>query len=163
MLVHWVKQILQLIHFVMYYQGSKSSVPWKKELVQLTAQIGSQVLFLETTIVLECPVKVLFVSFPVRHTEYFKRPVEEFRFSKINNFYCFIKNILKWNWPLLIYLAFLGPHLQGSNQSYSCWPAPQPQLLGIRGMSTTYTTAPSNARFPTHWARPGIEPTSSWI
>ena len=30
-------------------------------------------------------------------------------------------------------------------------------------MSTTYTKAHSNARSQTHWARPGIEPMSSWI
>ena len=30
-------------------------------------------------------------------------------------------------------------------------------------MSTTYTTAHGNAGYLTHWARPGIEPASSWI
>ena len=34
---------------------------------------------------------------------------------------------------------------------------------GIRAMSTTHTTAHSNAGSPTHWARPGIEPMSSWL
>ena len=29
--------------------------------------------------------------------------------------------------------------------------------------STTYTTAHGNARSLTHWARPGIEPTTSWF
>ena len=32
-----------------------------------------------------------------------------------------------------------------------------------RAASRTYTAAHSNARFLTHWARPGIETTSSWI
>ena len=32
----------------------------------------------------------------------------------------------------------------------------------LGSMSATYTTAHSNARSPTHWARPGIKPESSW-
>ena len=40
---------------------------------------------------------------------------------------------------------------------------PQPQECGIRALSSTYTTAHSNAGSLTHWARTGIEPTSSWI
>ena len=52
---------------------------------------------------------------------------------------------------------------QGVNLSCSCWPTPQPQKCGIPAMSVTYTTAHSNAGFLTHWARPGIKPTSSWI
>ena len=30
-------------------------------------------------------------------------------------------------------------------------------------MSATYTATHGNARAPTHWARPGIEPASSWV
>ena len=33
----------------------------------------------------------------------------------------------------------------------------------IWAASATYSTAHRNARSPTHWARPGIKPTSSWI
>ena len=51
----------------------------------------------------------------------------------------------------------------GSNQSYSCQPTPQPQPHQIWAASATYTTAHGNARSLTHWARPGIEPTSSQI
>ena len=51
----------------------------------------------------------------------------------------------------------------GSNQSCSCQPTPEPQQLGIRAMSATYTTAHSNVGSLTHWARPGIEPTTSWF
>ena len=47
--------------------------------------------------------------------------------------------------------------------SYSCWPTPQPQRHGIQASSETYTKAHSNARSRGHCARPGIEPTSSWI
>ena len=53
----------------------------------------------------------------------------------------------------------------GSNQSHSPWPMPQPQQCWIRATSATYTTATlsgSNTRSLTHWARPGIEPPSSW-
>ena len=50
----------------------------------------------------------------------------------------------------------------GSNWSDSCRPTPWPQQWWIRAESVTYTTAHSNAGSPTHWAKPGIEPTSSW-
>ena len=40
---------------------------------------------------------------------------------------------------------------------------PQPQQLGIWALSMTYTTAHNNAGSFTHWARPGIKLTSSWI
>ena len=46
---------------------------------------------------------------------------------------------------------------------HSCQPKPQAQQLGIRATFVTYTTAQGNARYPTHWERPGIEPISSWI
>ena len=53
---------------------------------------------------------------------------------------------------LFIYFApppfSLGLHLQrvkvprlGVDRSCSCWPTPQPQQLGVRGASSTYTTA----------------------
>ena len=51
----------------------------------------------------------------------------------------------------------------GSNQSSSCWPTSQPQQYQIQAASVTYTTAQGNAISLTHWARPGIKPTSSWI
>ena len=51
----------------------------------------------------------------------------------------------------------------GSNSSYSCQPTPQPQQWQIWAMSATYTIADGNARSLTHWGRPGIEPTSSWV
>jgi len=43
------------------------------------------------------------------------------------------------------------------------WPTPQPQQHHIQATSSTYTTAHGNARSLTHWARPGMEPESSWI
>ena len=51
----------------------------------------------------------------------------------------------------------------GSNWSWSFQPMPQPQQCGIQATSATYTIALSNAGSLTHQARPGIEPTSSWI
>ena len=46
---------------------------------------------------------------------------------------------------------------QGSNQSCSHQPMPQPQKCKIQAKSVTYTTAHINARSLTHWVRPGIE------
>ena len=51
----------------------------------------------------------------------------------------------------------------GSNQSYSCWPTPQPQQHQIWAASATCNTAHGNARHLTHWVRTGIEPTTSWF
>ena len=53
----------------------------------------------------------------------------------------------------------------GSNWSCSCRPTPpsQPEPSGIRARSATQTTTHSNSRSLTCWARPGIEPPSSWI
>ena len=47
--------------------------------------------------------------------------------------------------------------------SCSCWPTPQPQQHQIQAESVTYTRVHSNAGSLTPWARPGIEPTTSWI
>ena len=48
--------------------------------------------------------------------------------------------------------------------SYSCWPVTEPQQCQIQASSVTYTTVHGNARSSlTHWARPGIETSSSWI
>ena len=45
-----------------------------------------------------------------------------------------------------------------------CQPTPEPQQHHqLWAASVTYTTAHGNARSFTHWARPGIEPTSLWI
>ena len=52
---------------------------------------------------------------------------------------------------------------QGSNWSCSCCSTPKPQQCQIRATTLTYTTAHGNARSLTHWARPGIEPVSSWM
>ena len=56
------------------------------------------------------------------------------------------------------------------NWSYSCRPTPQPQQLRIWGVSATSATAigtatpdPRASATPNPWARPGIEPESSWI
>ena len=55
----------------------------------------------------------------------------------------------------------------GWNQSCSCLhipqPQPQPQPGQIWAVSVTCTTAHGNTRYLTHWARPGIQPESSWI
>ena len=51
----------------------------------------------------------------------------------------------------------------GSNRSYNYWPTPQSHQHQIRTASATYTTAQDNARFLTHWSKPGIELESSLI
>ena len=55
------------------------------------------------------------------------------------------------------------PNSASTSAARSCsrWPTPQPQ--GIWAASATYTTAHSNARSLTHWARLGIKPESSWM
>ena len=52
-----------------------------------------------------------------------------------------------------------------ANWSWSCQPTsqPQPQPRQLWAPSATYATAHGNAGCLTHWARPGIEPASSWI
>ena len=68
------------------------------------------------------------------------------------------------------FFVFLGPHRGiwkfpdlGSSWSCSCQPTPQPQQRQIWATSVTYTTAYSNAGSLTYWARPRIEPASSWM
>ena len=46
---------------------------------------------------------------------------------------------------------------------HSCWFTPQAQQCQIPTASVTYTTAHGDAGSLTHWARPGIEPTTSWF
>ena len=50
----------------------------------------------------------------------------------------------------------------GLNQSCNCQPVPQPRQCRIRATSAAYTTAHVNARSLSHWARPRMEPESSW-
>jgi len=45
----------------------------------------------------------------------------------------------------------------------SCHPTPEPQQCQIRATSVTYITAHGNYGSLTHWARPGIEPATSWF
>ena len=80
-------------------------------------------------------------------------------------------------WFLIIYmyiyfvfLPFLGllPAAYGGSQARGRIRAVvsslcQPQQRRIRAVPATYTTAHSNAGSPTHRARPGIEPTTSWL
>ena len=71
---------------------------------------------------------------------------------------------------LLLFICFLGPHLRhvevpglGFEWSCNCQPTSQPQQRRIWAASVTYATACSNERSLTNWARPGIEPSFSWI
>ena len=58
--------------------------------------------------------------------------------------------------------AYGGAKARGL-RSCSCWPIPEPQQRGIWAMSVTCTTAHGDARSSTHWARPGVEPPTSWF
>ena len=81
------------------------------------------------------------------------------------------KTFLSQDYFPFFFFAFLGPHLQHIEiprvpiRATSCQPTPQPQpqQCKIQAESSTYTTGHGNAGSLTHWARPGIEPASSWI
>ena len=66
------------------------------------------------------------------------------------------------------FFCFLGLHLQHMEVS-RLGVKLEIQLLAyaigteIQAIYVTYTTAHGNTTSVTHWARPGIEPTSSWI
>ena len=51
----------------------------------------------------------------------------------------------------------------GSNSSCSCQPTPQLWQHQIQATSSTYPATHSRAGSLTQWARPGIEPASSWV
>ena len=79
-------------------------------------------------------------------------------------------NILEYYIQFFFFFFFLGLSVQhmevprlGWNQSCSCQPTPQPQERRIWAVSATCATAHGNAISLTHWVRPRIEPTSSWI
>ena len=80
----------------------------------------------------------------------------------------------RWPYFYIFYLLFYfnlfraAPrHMEvprlGSNRTCSRQLTPQPQQCGIRVASAGYTTAHGNARSLTHWARPGIKPSPSWM
>ena len=51
----------------------------------------------------------------------------------------------------------------GTTAASLCQPMPEPQQCGIRAESVTDTTAHGNSGSPTHQAKPGIQPTTSWF
>ena len=68
-----------------------------------------------------------------------------------------------------IHSFFLGPYLWhmdvcklGLELELHLRPTPQPQQRQIWATPATFTAAYRNARSLTHWARPGIQPSSSW-
>ena len=79
---------------------------------------------------------------------------------------CF--HFVKLVWYIFFYLFRATPMYMeaprlGVKSSYSCQPMPQPQQHQIQASSVTYTTAPGSTGSLTHWARAGIEPTTSWF
>ena len=68
------------------------------------------------------------------------------------------------------FFFFLRPHLRhlevprlGVEMELQGLPMPRSWQHSIWAKSVTYTTACGNTRFLTHWARPGIKSTCSWI
>ena len=67
------------------------------------------------------------------------------------------------------FFFFLGQHWRHmevprlGNCSCSHWPGPQPQQRRIQALSATYIIAHGNAGSLSHWVRPGIELTTSWL
>jgi len=72
-------------------------------------------------------------------------------------FFCLFA--ISWATPA----AYGGSQAGGSNRSCSHRPTPEPQQQWIRAASATYTTAQGSTGSLTHWARAGIEPTTSWF
>ena len=83
-----------------------------------------------------------------------------FTFSMLMSFYC-----LFWLPVFCLFVCcFLGLHPWHTEVSrlgveMELWL----QQSGVWAVSVTYTTAHGNDRSLTHWARPEIEPTFSWI
>ena len=55
------------------------------------------------------------------------------------------------------------PRLGVESNLCCCQPTPQPQPHQIQVVPSTYTIAHNSAGSLTHWVRPGIKPSSSWI
>ena len=66
-------------------------------------------------------------------------------------------------WGGELYLWHMEAPRLGVELGYSCWLTPQPQQRRFWTMSVNYTIAHGNARSLTHWARPGINPATSWL
>ena len=72
---------------------------------------------------------------------------------------------MRWSWDFFFFLLFramevprLGIELELQLLAYTTATArPDPSCIW------THTTTHGNAGSPTHWVRPGIKPTSSWI
>jgi len=71
---------------------------------------------------------------------------------------------------IYLFIAFFGhthsiwsSQDRGLNRRYSCQPMPESQQCRIWATSATYTTAHGKAGSLTHWARPGMEPVTSWF
>ena len=64
------------------------------------------------------------------------------------------------------FFVFLGPHpqhMEDPGRIRAAAPGLSHSHNRSRAESAIYTTAHSNARSFTHWARPGSEPASSWM
>ena len=92
-----------------------------------------------------------------------------FVFSFLGRMHLFSTAMLLWVFFLFLSFCHFVGHSgsiwrfpgQGSNQSCSHQPMPEPQQREIWAKSATYTIAQGNAEYSTHWARPGTEPKTS--
>ena len=75
-----------------------------------------------------------------------------------NSFILFICLYILWPHPWHVAAPRLRVELE-----LQLRPMPQPRQHRTQATSVTYATAFRNTGFLTHWARPGIEPASSWI
>ena len=62
---------------------------------------------------------------------------------------------------MVVPAAYGSSQARGQTRNAAAVLTPQPQQLWIQATYVTYVAACSNTRSLTHWARPGIEPTSS--
>ena len=84
--------------------------------------------------------------------------------------YLDLKNRVSNNLDLIFFFFFLWPYLwhmdipgPGVESELQLRPTPQQQQHRNQAVSVTYATACGNIRSLTHWVRPGIELTSSWM
>lgn len=81
---------------IIYFSGNKNDIPWKRQLVQLVTQLPWCCSW-HSHCAFKCS-RGLYVHLQFRYMDSKKIFTQESRFNKINNLYCLIKDILKWNW-----------------------------------------------------------------
>ena len=80
--------------FFIHCFNYKNAVPWKKQLISVW--LNCLIAFRQYLLV--CNRNTLWLLHILLYEGFKKTCTQGLRFSKMNNFYCFIKNILKWTW-----------------------------------------------------------------